>query len=94
MQHQSLLPNRSNDAISNSNFSSTIQNWLRDLIALQYSRHSSSYSERPWSQSSRPYSLDSLQRDIERCKRYDDFQNTIETSKKMLKNGLLGKILY
>ena len=38
----------------------------------------------------RPYSLDRLQRDIERFYRTGDGQNTLDASKKMLKNGLLG----
>jgi tetratricopeptide (TPR) repeat protein len=81
--------NLSNDQISNSNFSSTIQNWLRDLVASQSTRRSSSFPEKPWSKSMRPYALDRLQRDIERFYRLNEYKNTIDASKKMLKNGVL-----
>jgi hypothetical protein len=56
----------------------------------QSNRRSSSFPEKPWSKSPRPYAVDRLQRDIERFHRLNDNKNTIEASKKMLKNGLLG----
>ncbi len=81
-----------NDAISNSNFCSTIQSWLRDLVTLQSNRRVSSFLERPWSKSSRPWSLDKIHRDIERLNRFNEHTDAIEVSKKMLQNGILGKI--
>ena len=77
------------DAIANSNFGSIIQNWLRDFVKLQTNRR---YIERPWSRSSRPYSLDRIQSDISRFDRFNDYRNAIDVSKKMLRNGLLGKL--
>jgi tetratricopeptide (TPR) repeat protein len=86
MQNSSI-----NDAISNSNFGSIIQSWLRDLVELQPNRY---VYDRPWSKSSRPWSLDKIQRDIERFNRYNDYKNAIEVSKKMLQNGVLDYHYY
>jgi hypothetical protein len=86
MQNSSI-----NDAISNSNFGSIIQSWLRDLVELQPNRY---VYDRPWSKSSRPWSLDKIQRDIERFNRYNDYKNAIEVSKKMLQNGILDYHYY
>lgn len=77
----------------NSNFCSTIQSWLRDLVTLQSKNRLSSYFERPWSKSPRPWSLDTIHRDIERYNRFNEYGVSIEVSKKMLQNGLLGKNL-
>ena len=87
--------NSTSDHISNSNFSSTLQGWLRDLVAAQQSTNrtsSSSFPIRTWSKGMRPYALDRLQRDIERFHRLNDGRNAVEASKKMLKNGLLGSL--
>ena len=82
------------DAISNSNFSSTIQSWLHDSAALQLNRRLFSIYDRPWSRSHLPWSLDKIQNDTERFNRLDDYENAIEVSKKLLQNGRLGKILF
>ena len=89
-QQRSSIMNSYNDQISSSNFSSTIQNWLRDTVALQSTNRSSTYHEKPWSKSTRPSTLNSLQRDIQKYNGINDIRNTIEASKKMLKNGVLG----
>lgn len=87
--HQQFMQSSSiDDVISNSSFGSIIQSWLRDLVASQSNRH---YNDRPWSRYSRPWSLDKIQRDIERYNRFNDYKNTIEVTKKMLQNGVLGK---
>jgi hypothetical protein len=62
------------------------------LVTIQSNRRVSSFLERPWSKSSRPWSLDKIQRDIERLNRFNEYTNAIEVSKKMLQNGILGKI--
>ena len=87
-QQTSSLTDSHHTLISNSNFSPTIQNWLRDSV--QSRSNPSSYHDKPWSRSTRPWSLDKLQREIERFHRLNDTRNTLETSKKMLKNGVLG----
>lgn len=79
-QSASSRTNLYNDQISKSNFGSTIQSWLRDTLSPR---------EKPWSKSARPWALDKLQRDIDRFNRLSEFRNSIETSKKMLKNGVL-----
>jgi len=89
-QQRSSTINSYDDQISNSNFSSIIQNWLRDFVTLQSNRRLSSFHEKPWSKSARPWALDKLQRDIERFHRLSDYRNAIEASKKMLRNGVLG----
>ncbi len=78
------------DAIRNSNFGLIIQSWLHDLITLQSNRL---FYDRPWSKSSRPWSLDKIQRDIEKFNRFNEYKNAIDVSKKMLQNGVLGKII-
>jgi hypothetical protein len=80
------------EEISNSNFGSIIQCWLRDLVKSQPSHRYSSYYDRPWSKSHRPWSLENIQRDIEKFNRSNNYKNAIEVSKKMLQNGVLGKI--
>ena len=80
------------DAINNSNFGFTIQNWLRDFVKSQSSQRSSSYYDRPWSKSHRPWSLDKIQHDIDQFNRFNEYKDAIEVSKKMLQNGVLGKI--
>lgn len=79
------------DAITNSNFGSIVQSWLRDLVTLQSNRR---YYDRPWSRSSRPWSLDKIQQDIERFHRFYEYKNAIDVSKKMLRNGILGNIFF
>ncbi|CAF5019315.1 unnamed protein product, partial [Rotaria sp. Silwood1] len=88
-QRSTTIINSYNDQISNSNFSSTIQNWLRDSIKLQSNNRSSTFYDKPWSKSSRPSILNSLQRDIQKYNGSNDLKNTIEAAKKMLKNGVL-----
>ncbi|CAM4747662.1 unnamed protein product [Rotaria magnacalcarata] len=88
-QQRSSIMNSYNDQISSSNFSSTLQNWLRDTVELQLNNRSSTYHEKPWSKSTRPSTLNSLQRDIQKYNGANDIRNTIEASKKMLKNGVL-----
>jgi hypothetical protein len=82
------------DAISNSNFGFTIQNWLRDFVKSQPSHRMSSYYDRPWSKSHAPWSLEKMQRDIEQFNRFSEYTNAIEVSKKMLQNGILGKSIF
>ena len=89
-QQQLSTINFYNEQISKLNFSSIIQNWLRDLVQLESSRRLLSMNEKLWSKSYRPWSLDKLQRDIERYHRLNEFKCATETSKKMLKNGVLG----
>jgi hypothetical protein len=90
--HEISIQNSSiHDAISNSNFGSIIQSWLRDLVTSQSNRR---FHDRPWSKSSRPWSLDRIQHDIDRYNRFNDYRNTIEVSKKLLQNGVLGKDLF
>lgn len=79
------------DAISNSDFGSLVQSWLRDFVNLQSTRR---YIGRPWSRSSRPWSLDKIQSDISRYHRFNDYRNAIDVSKKMLRNGILGRISF
>jgi len=79
------------DAISNSNFGTIVQSWLRDLVALQSNRR---YYDRPWSKSSRPWSLDKIQHDIDKFYRFNDYRHAIEVSKKLLQNGVLGKTFF
>ncbi|CAF3328850.1 unnamed protein product [Rotaria socialis] len=88
-QQRSSIMNSYNDQISSLNFSSTLQNWLRDTVELQFNNRSSTYHEKPWSKSTRPSTLNSLQRDIQKYNGANDIRNTIEASKKMLKNGVL-----
>jgi len=76
------------DLILNSNFCSTIQNWLRDSMNIQ-SNHQGMHRDKPWTKSARPWALDRLQRDIERFHRLNDHVSALEASKKMLKNGFL-----
>ncbi|UJR21886.1 hypothetical protein I4U23_024958 [Adineta vaga] len=89
MNETSMQSTTINDTISNSNFGSLIQSWLRDLVALHSTRYSSSIHGRPWTKSIRPWSLNTIQYDIDRFHRCNDYQNAIEVSKKMLHNGLL-----
>lgn len=78
------------DQIANSSFGLLLQTWLRDLVASQPNR---SHYDRPWSKSPRPYSLDRIQRDIDRFIRFNDYQNAVDVSKKLLQNNLLGKTI-
>lgn len=89
-QQRSPPTNSYNDHISNSTFSPTIQKWLRDTVDSQSNNRSTISHDKPWSKSSRPTTLNSLHRDIQRYHGLNDLRNTIEASKKMLKNGVLG----
>ncbi|CAF0950852.1 unnamed protein product [Rotaria sordida] len=88
-QQRSTITNSYNDQISNSNFSSTIQNWLRDSIKSQSNNRSSTFHDKLWSKSSRPSTLNCLYRDIQKYNGLNDVKNTTDASKKMLKNGVL-----
>ncbi|CAF3784793.1 unnamed protein product [Rotaria sordida] len=77
------------EAISNSNFGSTIQSWLHDFITSQTSYRFSSFYDRPWSKSPTPWSLNKILGDIEKFNVSNEYKNAIEVSKKMLHNGLL-----
>lgn len=80
------------EAIASSSFGSIIQSWLNDLVASKPSHYYTSIYNRPWSISARPWSLDTIQYDIDKFQRCNDHKNTIAVSKKMLQNGVLGKI--
>ena len=81
--HQKYPSSNTNefDSIANSNFGFLIQTWLRDLVK--------PHSSRPWSKSPQPYILDKIQRDMDRFVRFNDYQNAIDVSKKMLQNNQL-----
>lgn len=77
------------DVVSESDFGLIVQSWLRDFVNQQANRR---YIGRPWSRSHRPWSLDKIQSDITRYVRFNDYRNAIDVSKKMLRNGILGRI--
>ncbi|CAF3097831.1 unnamed protein product [Rotaria sp. Silwood2] len=77
------------DAISNSNFGSTIQNWLHDFVKSQPSHRFSSCFDRPWSKTALPWSLNKILGDIQKFNRLNDYKNAIDVSKKLLHNGIL-----
>lgn len=88
---QSSKNDTMDDAISNSNFSSTIQTWLRDAVRSQLNNRLYSYYDRPWSNALIPWSLEGIQRDLNRHHRCQETSTAIDVSKILLKNGLLGK---